>query len=229
MKRYLPFIIVGVVAIATLGSGAMLYQAKRPHLLRIPQDKVVPGKADTSTMHIRGEPDAPVTLEEFGDFECPPCRNISIFLDELAKDYNPRLRIIFRNFPLTMHKHAREAAIAAEAAGLQGRFWQMHDVLYREQETWSKTEDATELFNAYAGILGLNVAQFKKDIAAEKAKQRVESDMERGTSLGVTRTPTVFVNNREIGTNERTPEGLRKVVDAAVKEATGSDSKSEKK
>jgi protein-disulfide isomerase len=225
MKRYLPFIIVGVVALATLGSGALLYRAKRPHLLTIPQDKVVSGKGDASTMHIRGNPEAQVTLEEFGDFECPPCRNIGTFLDELARDYNPRLRIIFRNFPLAIHKHARKAALAAEAAGLQGRFWEMHDVIYREQEVWSKTEDATELFNAYAGMLGLNLPQFKKDIEGDKTKERVDADQERGTSLGVKSTPTVFVNNREIGPTERTPEGLRGVVDAALK---GSDSKPEK-
>ncbi len=217
MKRFLPFIIVGVVAVATLTSGALLYRAKRPHLLMIPQDKIVPGKADTSAMHVRGNPEAPVTLEEFGDFECPPCKGISTFLDELAREYNPRLRIIFRNFPLAMHKHARKAALAAETAGFQGRFWEMHDLLYREQEVWSKTEDATELFNAYAGIIGLDLARFKKDLEDEKAKERVDSDQERGTSLGVKSTPTVFVNNRELGTADRTPEGLHKVIDAALK------------
>ena len=219
MKKYLPFIIVGVVAVATLGSGAMLYRAKRPHLLMIPEDKAVPGKGDASAMHMRGNPEAVVTLEEFGDFECPPCRNIGGFLDELAKEYNPRLRIIFRNCPLQMHKQARKAALAAEAAGLQGRFWEMHDLLYREQEFWSKTEDATEIFNAYAGMLGLNLEQFKKDLETEKMKERVDSDQERGISLGVKSTPTVFVNNREIGTTERTPEGLRAAIDAALKEA----------
>src|SRR5438046_2769924 len=120
MKRFLPFIIVGVVAVATLVSATILYRAKAPHLLTIPQDKVVPGKADTSTMHIRGNPEAAVTLEEFGDFECPPCRTIGTYLDELAQQYNPHLRIIFRNFPLAMHKQSRKAALAAETAGLQG-------------------------------------------------------------------------------------------------------------
>ncbi len=226
MKRYLPFIIVAVVGLATLGSGAMLYRAKRPHLLTIPQDKVVPGKGDTALMHIRGNPDAPVTLEEFGDFECPPCRNISTFLDELATEFNPRLRIIFRNFPLAQHKHARQAAMAAEAAGLQGRFWEMHDLLYREQDTWSKSERADELFDASAGMLGLNLAQFKKDMESDKVKERVDSDQERGASLGVKSTPTVFVNNREIGPTERTPEGVRAAIEAALK---ASDSKTEKK
>ena len=218
MKRYLPFIIVGGIALATLGSGAMLYRAKRPQLLTIPEDKVLPGKGGAESMHIRGNPDAPVTLEEFGDFQCPPCGNIAVFIDELAKEYGPRLRIVFRNFPLPNHKYAREAALAAEAAGLQGRFWEMHDVLYREQAVWSKADNVRELFDSYAGMIGLNLDQFKEDMDAEKTKARVDSDHERGDSLGVQSTPTVFINKRQLGPNDRTPDGLRATIDAALKE-----------
>ena len=75
--------------------------------------------------------------------------------------------IVFRNFPLTVHEHAREASLAAEAAGIQGRFWEMHDMLYREQAAWSKAPNARELFESYAGTIGLNVDQFKKDMDGE--------------------------------------------------------------
>ena len=218
MKRYLPFLIVGGIALATLGSGAMLYRAKRPQLLTIPGDKVLPGKGDAESVHIRGNPQAPVTLEEFGDFQCPPCGNIAVFIDELVKEYGPRLRIVFRNFPLPNHKHAREAALAAEAAGLQGRFWEMHHVLYREQAVWSKADNVPELFNDYAGMIGLNLDQFKKDMDGEKTKARVDSDHERGDSLGVQSTPTVFINNRQVGPNDKTPDDLRATIDAALKE-----------
>jgi protein-disulfide isomerase len=218
MKRYLPFIIIGVVALGALGSGAMLYRAKRPHLLTIPDDKIVSKKNNAESIHIRGNPDGPITLEEFGDFQCPPCRNISGFLDELVREYDPRLRVVFRNFPLANHKHAREAALAAEAAGLQGRFWEMHDMLYREQAVWSKADNVHELFNGYAGMIGLNFDQFKKDMEGEKAKARVDSDQARGNSLGVKSTPTVFINNHEVGPNDKTPDGLRATIDAALKE-----------
>ena len=218
MKRYLPFVIVGGIALATLGIGAMLYRAKRPQLLTIPEDKVLPGKDDAESVHIRGNPRAPVTLEEFGDFHCPPCGNIVVFIDELVKEYGPRLRIVFRNFPLPNHEHAREAAFAAEAAGLQGRFWEMHDVLYREQAVWSKADNVPELFDSYAGMIGLNLDRFKKEMDAEKTKARVDSDHERGDSLGVQSTPTVFINNRQVGPNDKTPDGLRATIDAALKE-----------
>jgi len=218
MKRYLPFIIVAVVAIATLGSGAMLYRAKLPHPLTIPEDKSAAREGDAESMHVRGNANAQVTLEEFGDFQCPPCGSISGFLDELVKEYDPHLRIVFRNLPLEMHQHAREAALAAEAAGLQGRFWEMHDVLYREQATWSKADNPRELFDSYAGMIGLNVDQFKKDMEGEKARARVDSDQERANSLGVQMTPTVFINDHQMSPNDKTPEGLRAAIDAALKE-----------
>jgi len=218
MKRYLPFIIVAVVAIATLGSGAMLYRAKLPHPLTIPEDKSAAREGDAESMHVRGNANAQVTLEEFGDFQCPPCGSISGFLDELVKEYDPHLRIVFRNLPLEMHQHAREAALAAEAAGLQGRFWEMHDVLYREQATWSKADNPRELFDSYAGMIGLNVDQFKKDMDGEKARARVDSDQERANSLGVQMTPTVFINDHQMSPNDKTPEGLRAAIDAALKE-----------
>jgi protein-disulfide isomerase len=218
MKRYLPFIIVAVAAIATLGSGAMLYRAKLPHPDMIPEDKSVSGKSGAESMHIRGNADAPVTLEEFGDFQCPPCGSFAGFVDELVKEYDPHLRIVFRNLPLQMHEHARDAALAAEAAGLQGRFWEMHDLLYREQATWSKADNPRELFDSYAGMIGLNLDQFKKDMDGEKARARVDSDQERATSLGIKITPSVFINDRPISPTDKTPEGLRAAIDAALKE-----------
>jgi len=146
MKRYLPFLIVAAVALVTVGSGTMLYRTKRAQLLPVSENRSLSGTSGAESIHIRGNPDAPVTLEEFADFQCPPCGNFAGFAEELLKQYDSRLRIVFRNFPLALHEHAREAALAAEAAGLQGRFWEMHDVLYREQAAWSKAPNARELF-----------------------------------------------------------------------------------
>src|SRR5207244_12870570 len=176
MKRYLPFVIVAVVALATVGSGAMLYRAKRPHVSAIPEDNALSAKSGAESAHIRGNPGAPVTLEEYGDFQCPPCGMFSAFLGQLEKEYDSRLRVVFRNFPLTMHEHAHEAALAAEAAGLQGRFWEMHDVLYREQESWTKAPNVRELFESYAGTIGLDIDKLKKEVDSEQVKARVEAD-----------------------------------------------------
>jgi protein-disulfide isomerase len=216
MKRYLPFLIVAAVALATLGSGAMLYRAKRPQLQAIPE--ALSAKSSAESAHVRGNPDAPVTLEEFADFQCPPCGNFAGFGEELLKEYDSRLRIVFRNFPLPLHEHAREAALAAEAAGLQGRFWEMHDVLYREQTNWSKAPNVRELFESYAGTIGLNVDQFRKDMDGEKAKERVDSDRARGDSLGIKLTPTMFINNQPVDPKNRNPEGVRAAINAALEQ-----------
>ena len=215
MKRYLPFLIVAAVALVTLASGAMLYRAQRPKLRSIPANSVLSGRSDESR-HIRGNPDAPATLVEFADFQCPPCGSFASFGEELLKQYDSRLRIVFRNFPLPGHEHAREAALAAEAAGLQGRFWEMHDVLYREQAAWSTAPNTRELFESYAGTIGLNLDQFRKDMDGEKARERVDSDHALGDSLGVTLTPTLFINNRPVDTKDKNPEGVRAAIDAAL-------------
>src|SRR5881628_3274330 len=216
MKRYLPFVVVALVALATIGSGAMLYRARRPHVLSIPENKTVSAKGDAGAPHIRGNPDAPVTLEEYGDFQCPPCGMFATFVGQLEKEYDSRLRVVFRNFPLGVHEHAREAALAAEAAGLQGHFWEMHDVLYREQETWSKAPNARELFESYAGTIGLNLDQFRKDMDGEKVRERVDSDHALGDSLGVKLTPTLFINNHPVDPKDKNPEGVRAAIDAAL-------------
>jgi len=216
MKRYLPFIIVVVVALATVGSGAILYRAKRPHVLPSPEDKTLSAKSSPESPHIRGNPDAPVTLEEYGDFQCPPCGMFAAFAGQLEKEYDSRLRVIFRNFPLTMHEHARDAALAAEAAGMQGRFWEMHDTLYREQDNWSKAPNARELFESYAQTIGLDLNKFKSDMDSERAKARVDADRQRGESLGIQTTPTLFINNQPLDPKDKNPEGIRAVINAAL-------------
>src|SRR4029453_12660738 len=150
-------------ALVTFGSGTMLYRAKRPQVKNIPENQAVPARSDTSA-HVRGNPDAPVTLEEFADFQCPPCGQFAPFAEELLREYDSRLRVVFRNFPLPAHEHAREAALVGEAAGFQGKFWEMHDTLYREQLAWSKAPNARELFESYAGTLGLTMDELKKDM-----------------------------------------------------------------
>jgi len=222
MKRYLPFVIVIGIALTTLGSGTLLYRAKRQQLKNIPESESVLAKTNTDSAHIRGNPDAPVTLEEFGDFQCPPCGKFSEFVEELLKEYNPRLRLVFRNFPLSGHEHAREAALAAEAAGLQGKFWEMHDTLYREQETWTKAPNVRELFESYAGTIGLNVDQFKKDVDGDKARERVDSDRALADFLGVKATPTLFINNRPLDPKDKNPEGVRAAINAALNEKSQS-------
>ena len=197
----------------------------QPHRLTISADKTMSGRSTTKSVHIRGNPDAPVTLEEFGDFECPSCKNVATFLDQVIKEYDPHVREIFRNFPLAMHQHAREAALAAEAAGLQGRFWEMHDMLFREQAVWSSTTDAEMLFDTYAETLGLDLNQFRKDVKSDKVRERIESDQARAKSLGVKVAPTLFIDKRVVETKDGTPEKVHSLIDEAVKAKSSASEK----
>ena len=205
----------------------MLYRSKRATPPTAAKHTAQPGKkTESGHLHIRGERDAPVTVEEFGDFQCPPCGTLSPYLDGIEREYRPRVRLIFRNFPLPMHVHAAEAAYAAEAAGKQDRFWEMHDLLYREQDTWSKATDAQKLFESYARMLGLNVERFKADMQSAAIKKIVESDHRAGEERGVKSTPAVFVDDDMVPPSTLSKSGLNAVIDSALKEKTsGSKSK----
>ena len=215
MRRYLPFAIVALVALLAVGGGTYLYQSKRSANGPL---KISKQDAETSgeVVHALGPADAPVTLEEFGDFQCPPCGKLSEPINQLQKQYN--LRVIYRQFPLANHAHAKEAAFASEAAALQGRFWQMHDLLFREQPVWSNSTDARTLFNAYAGMLQLDLDRFKKDMESSEVKRKVEMDQRRGTAIGVTTTPTIFVNNQALSAKQLNPAELPAVIEAAMKQ-----------
>lgn len=212
MRRYTPFLIVSLVAVVAIGGGTIFYRSK---LAANPVLKI--SKDTKETGHVLGPADAKITLEEFGDFQCPPCGKLSEPINQLQKQHN--LRVIFREFPLPMHAHAREAACAAEAAGLQGRFWQMHDLLFREQPVWSNSTDARTLFNAYAGMLQLDLDRFKRDMDSSQVADQVDTDQRRGSEIGVRTTPTIFLNNEAVPPEQLKPESFSGYVEAAVKNA----------
>lgn len=170
--------------------------------------------------HARGVDAAPVTLEEFADFQCPPCGALHQELKKIEAEYGARLRVVFRHYPLAIHEHAQEAAHASEAAAAQNRFWEMHDLLFERQREWSKTEEARNLFKGYAGSLGLDVERFTRDMDGPEAASRVLLDRRRGESVHITGTPTIFVNGREITDEFMSAEGIRATINAALEGKT---------
>ena len=216
MKRYLPLLIVAVVGLVALGSGAFLYRAKQGSNapLKISNTETEPGG---QVVHTLGPDKATVTLEEFGDYQCPPCGRLSEPMNKLQKQFN--LRVIFRNFPLPNHRWAKDAAHAAEAASRQGKFWQMHDLLFKEQPVWSQSTDARSLFQAYAGMLQLDLNRFRQDMDDPEIQHQIELDQSRGAAIGVKTTPTIFLNNQVVPANELMPDEFPKAVEAAIKSA----------
>lgn len=140
--------------------------------------------------HIQGTEDAPVTLVEYGDYECSYCGMAYPIVKQLQSELGDKLRFVFRNFPLTeVHPHALNAAAAAEAAGLQAHFWEMHDLLYENQRA---LEDANLL--AYARTLHLDIEQFKQDFASRQVESKIRDDEMGGIRSGVNGTPTFYIN-----------------------------------
>jgi protein-disulfide isomerase len=156
--------------------------------------------------HAQGPPDAPVTLVEYGDYECPYCGRAYPVVKQLQQQMGGTLRFIFRNFPLnTLHEHAGVAAQAAEAAGAQGKFWEMHDLLYENQDDLAEAD-----LRSYALKIGLELYQFDADLSAERFANLVSDDFRGGVRSGVNGTPTFFIN----GTRYNGPHELAPMLEA---------------
>lgn len=150
------------------------------------------------TSHIKGAADAKVTLVEFGDFQCPACGAVHPVVDTLLKEYEGKVKFVYRQFPLAIHQNAKAAAYAAEAAGAQGKFFEMYDALFQNQKDWESGKDAMKMFEEYADVVGLDVEKFKQDIADKKFEEVVQKDINDGYSLGINSTPTFFLNGEKM-------------------------------
>ncbi len=149
--------------------------------------------------HIKGAENAAITLVEYSDFECPACASYAPVLKQLLQENPDDLRIVYRHFPLTqIHDNALLASYAAEAAGNQGKFWEMHDVLFNTQKQWSSRSDARDFFVRLAGSIGIDEQKFSTDIDSKEVKERVKTDIDSGQSSGVQGTPSLFLNGRGI-------------------------------
>lgn len=222
MKRNAPFLIIGVVLIGGLFSIWMLSRSSPPS--NPPRNAATPTQGaeppGAQPPHIRGNPNATVTLEEFADFQCGACGAYHPELKKIEAEYGDRLRVVFRENPLVpTHQYALVAAQAAEAAGLQGRFWEMHDKLYENQKAWAEAKDVVPLFVDYAKQIGLDTDRFMRDLNGEAVAARIFQDGKRSHALGINSTPTFFVNGKEAKGDSWKPEGLREMINQALRGA----------
>lgn len=153
----------------------------------------------TQTDHVRGAKDGKVTLVEFGDFQCPACGAWEPIVRQALSDNKDILKVTFRHFPLVqLHRNALLAAKATEAASLQGKFWEMHDIIYDKQEEWSESLNARQFFVTYANTLGLDTKKFADDIDSKAIEEKILAELKEGTRLGVQGTPTFFLNGKKL-------------------------------
>ena len=221
MKRSLPFIIIVVVLLAGVAAAWLFVRSSRPTGPSTNTSTAGNEAPGADPPQIRGNPNAPVTLEEFADFQCSSCGAYYPELKKIESEYGDRLRVIFREYPLypTPHKHALIAAQAAEAAGLQGRFWEMHDKLYENQKAWSEATDVMPSFIDYAKQIGIDLDRFSRDLSGEVVAARIFQDGRRAHALGVSVTPTFFINNKEAKGDAWKPEGVREMINQALRGA----------
>ena len=182
--------------------------------------------AATSTDHTRGNATAKVTLTEYGDFECPACSEYAPLVHQLYTSYGDRVLFVFRNFPLyQIHPFAMISAQATEAANLQGKYWEMNELLYSKQSEWSTNTSlspadvVSKFFNGYAQSLGLDVTKFDTDINSDAIKAHVQSDLALGNAAQIDHTPTFFINDLQIP-NPQNLADFQKDIDAALASST---------
>lgn len=212
--------ILGVLAAIVVIVAGMVWIGNLQDHANDPQVLTVP--VNDSDWYEGGK-DATVTLVEYSDFQCPACGAYFPVVQGLLQNYGDKLKIVYRNYPLPQHSNAQLAAQAAEAAGIQGRFFDMHDVLFSTQKDWSDLANPTDNFVTYATQLGLNVEQFKTDLTSSTVKDAIAQDVRSGNSANVDSTPTFFLNGVQITSN---PQGLAPfmtLIDAALNPAPAAD------
>ena len=222
-RTWAVFIVIVVAVI-----GGMVYMARQDKLdvSDVGKDKAAgvlaaEDRNGNIEEHVLGKKDAKVIVVEYGDYQCPGCSTAAPKAKAVAEKYKDNVALIFRNFPIaTIHPNARAAAAAAEAAGFQGKFWEMHDLIYANQDTWSQasTNDRTEIFLGYARQIGLKEEQFKEELSDARITKKINFDVAIARTQGVTGTPTFYINGELVeATNDA--DYLENAVKEALKKA----------
>ncbi len=202
-------IIVGAVLVVVISIAGLIKLAGSPGSSSSLGIKAPPiSKSDIT----KGSSKAKVALIEYSDFQCPACAAYYPLIKQLFSDFGDKIYFAYRFFPLTsIHKNAMIASQAAYAANLQGKFWEMHDLLFQTQTSWAQTDSAAETFVAYAKKLGLDIDKFEKDMNSNEAKNYVANSQNQATAIGINSTPTFFVNGRQL-INPRGYDEFKKII-----------------
>lgn len=233
-KSNAPLLIIGVVLIAAILGGWYLFTAskdkavanansngasKTPAADKSKTQSIPPGApTGANPPNQAGSPTAAVTVEEFADFQCGACASTHPIANEIKSMYGSRIHFIFRNFPLAIAAHDKsyEAAVSAEAAGMQGKFWDMQNLLFTNQQAWTAAPTYKQIWKDYATKIGLDIAKWENDMAGIQAKSRVDQDIARGKAAGINSTPTIFINGNAVGFSDLNVTGLKGLIDAEL-------------
>lgn len=213
LKRFALWLsVVLVVAGAVFGAIKLVYQSPYDNT---PRAAIV--DAVEANDWVNGNEDSAVELIEYSDFQCPACASYYPLVRQLSIDFGSDVKFVYRHFPLKQHKNAELAAKSAEAAGRQGKFWEMHDKIFEGQSYWENESDggARGIFKGYAISLGLNTEEFTNDLDAKDVKEKVQENYESGVRAGVSYTPSFFLNGAKIQ-NPRTYDEFKNIIEQAI-------------
>ncbi len=199
------WIIFAVIVVGLLTALVVSSRSASPSIdvSNVNQDQVLAASAASGNIadHVLGKTDSKVVLVEYGDFQCPACKSAHPNITAIVEEYSDQIAFVFRNFPLsTIHANARAGAGAVEAAGLQGKYWEMNNYLYDNQDAWSSLtgSERTDAFVSYAETLGLDTAKFTTDLASSEINQKISFDQALGKKVGVDSTPSFFLNGTKV-------------------------------
>ena len=203
------WIIFGAIIVLVLGGLVIYSRVSNPAIdvSNVDTNSIIPASDQNGQIadHVFGKADSKVVFIEYGDFQCPSCGGAYAQVKAATEAYQDRVAFIFRNFPLTtIHPNARAAAAAAEAAGLQGKYWEMHNMLYEGQADWENLtgDQRTSLFVSYAGELSLDEAKFKTDLASSPVNKKISFDQALGQKIGVNATPTFYLDGQKLSDSD---------------------------
>lgn len=220
MKKNLPKLVFVLLVVAIIGF--VIFALTRPDestsstKTTSNRPKVEADVAKLSDGNFSGPSDAKVVVAEFGDYQCPACGKYHpVLKDDILPKYDGKIKFVFLNYPLPIHKNAQAAAQAAEAAALQGKFWKMHDILYERQADWEKQSDPKGKFEGYAKEIGLDLDKFKQDYASQKVADIINNQAALGDAFNIPGTPTFYVNGKQVD-NSKGDANLRQMIEEAL-------------
>jgi protein-disulfide isomerase len=220
------WIIFALICIAALSWLVFTSRSTSTNVSNVDAFTIQRGDGETIADHVYGNPNAKVVLFEYGDFQCPACASAYPIVKAVKEKYKDDLAFVFRNLPLTtIHPNAIAAASAAEAAGKQDKFWEMHDLLYENQNAWkdASAESRTDVFVSYGDKLGLKVDQLRQDMQDKSVSDKISQDRAFAKKVGADSTPTFFLGNQELTTDDWNQEGALDAKVRAALEAAGVD------
>ena len=176
---------------------------------------ILPVEQVTDTDWVRGATTTQVTLIEYSDFQCPACALYFPLVEQLFTENSSKFRFVYRHFPLAQHQNARLAAQASEAAGIQGKFWEMYSMLFSSQKDWEESTDVKTIFTGYATKLGLDTSKFAIDFESPEIKAKIEENVKSGLKAGVNSTPTFYLDGKKLVNNPQTNEQFKTLIETA--------------